>query len=149
FAGSEITSSHRNNTWFRGWGIQYDLGESPFTDYRVFKRGQEENSPYFSVNRNSKNDPTNIRYRQAAFFTNLTYSYAGKYILNGTFRYEGANKLGEATSARWMPSWNLSAAWNAHEEAFFDNFRPALSHFTLKGSYSLTGDRGPSTVTNS
>ncbi len=149
FAGSELTSSQRNNTWFRGWGIQYDLGESPFTDYRVFKRGQEENSPYFSVNRNNKNDPSNTRYKQAAFFTNVTYSYAGKYTLNGTFRYEGANKLGEATSARWMPSWNLSGAWNAHEENFFENLRPTFSHFTLKGSYSLTGDRGPSTVTNS
>ncbi|MCS3553165.1 SusC/RagA family TonB-linked outer membrane protein [Sphingobacterium sp. UDSM-2020] len=149
FAGSELTSSTRNNTWFRGWGLQYDLGESPFTDYRVFKRGQEENSPYFSVNRNSKNDPTNTRYRQAAFFSNVTYSYAGKYTVNGTVRYEGANKLGEATSARWMPSWNLSGAWNAHEEDFFENLRPAFSHFTLKGSYSLTGDRGPSNVTNS
>ena len=149
FAGSELTSTNRNNTWFRGWGIQYDLGESPFTDYRAFKRGQEENSPYYHMNRNKDNDPTMTRYRQAAFFTNLTYSYAGKYTLNGTFRYEGANKLGEATSARWMPSWNLSGAWNAHEEDFFEKLKPAFSHLTLKASYSLTGDRGPSNVTNS
>ncbi|WP_223581940.1 SusC/RagA family TonB-linked outer membrane protein [Sphingobacterium sp. GVS05A] len=149
FAGSELTASDRNNTWFRGWGIQYDLGESPFTDYRVFKRGQEENSPYFHVNRNNDNDPTTTRYKQAAFFANLTYSYAGKYTLNGTFRYEGANKLGEATSARWMPTWNIAGAWNAHEEAFFESLKPTFSHLTLKASYSLTGDRGPSNVTNS
>jgi len=149
FAGSELTASDRNNTWFRGWGLQYELGESPFTDYRVFKRGQEENTPYFHVNRNKDNDPTSTRYKQAAFFTNLTYSYAGKYIINGTFRYEGANKLGEATSARWMPSYNIAGAWNAHEEDFFENLSPALSHFTLKTSYSLTGDRGPANVTNS
>ncbi|WDF69287.1 SusC/RagA family TonB-linked outer membrane protein [Sphingobacterium oryzagri] len=149
FAGSEITASDRNNTWFRGWGLQYELGESPFTDYRVFKRGQEENTPYFHVNRNSDNDPSNTRYKQTAFFTNLTYSYAGKYTVNGTFRYEGANKLGEATSARWMPSYNIAGAWNAHEEQFFQSLSPVLSHLTLKASYSLTGDRGPSNVTNS
>ncbi len=149
FAGSEITASDRNNTWFRGWGLQYELGESPFTDYRVFKRGQEENTPYYSVNRNSSNDPSNIRYKQAAFFTNLTYSFAGKYTVNGTFRYEGANKLGEATSARWMPSYNIAGAWNVHEENFFQTLSPALSHLMLKASYSLTGDRGPSNVTNS
>ncbi|WP_219847976.1 SusC/RagA family TonB-linked outer membrane protein [Sphingobacterium gobiense] len=149
FAGSEITASDRNNTWFRGWGLQYELGESPFTDYRVFKRGQEENSPYFHVNRNKDNDPTSTRYKQAAFFTNLTYAYAGKYILNGTFRYEGANKLGEATSARWMPSFNVSGAWNMHEEKFFEQLMPTLSHLMLKASYSLTGDRGPANVTNS
>ncbi|WP_239018631.1 SusC/RagA family TonB-linked outer membrane protein [Sphingobacterium corticibacterium] len=149
FAGSELTASDRNNTWFRGWGLQYELGESPFTDYRVFKRGQEENTPYFHVNRNKDNDPTNTKYKQAAFFTNLTYSYAGKYILNGTFRYEGSNKLGEAISARWMPSFNVAGAWNAHEEDFFTDLFPALSHLTLKASYSLTGDRGPADVTNS
>jgi len=149
FAGSELTASDRNNTWFRGWGLQYELGESPFTDYRVFKRGQEENTPYFHMNRNKDNEPTSTRYKQAAFFTNLTYSYAGKYILNGTFRYEGANKLGEATSARWMPSFNVSGAWNAHEENFFENITPVMSHLTLKASYSLTGDRGPANVTNS
>src|SRR5690606_39763178 len=77
-------------------------------------------------------------YKQAAFFTNLTYSYAGKYILNGTFRYEGSNKLGEAISARWMPSFNIAGAWNAHEEDFFTDFSPGLSHLTLKASYSLT-----------
>lgn len=149
FAGSEVTASDRNNTWFRGWGLQYDLGESPFSDYRVFKRGQEENSPYFSVNRNKDNDPSNTTYKQAAFFTNATYSFAGKYTVNGTFRYEGANKLGKATSARWMPSWNLSGAWNVHEENFFDKVSPVLSHLTFKTSYSLTGDRGPANVTNS
>ena len=37
-----------------------------------------------------------------------------------------------------------------HEEDFFDKaFAPALSHLTLKASYSLTADRGPEYVTNS
>ena len=43
-----------------------------------------------------------------------------------------------------------SAAWNAHEEAWFhDTFKDALSNFTLKASYSLTAESGPSWVTNS
>jgi hypothetical protein len=36
-----------------------------------------------------------------------------------------------------------------HEEAFFKNMEPALSHLSLKASYSLTGDPGPTSVTNS
>ncbi|MCH5600433.1 carboxypeptidase-like regulatory domain-containing protein [Niabella ginsengisoli] len=59
FAGSAINSLERSNTWFRGWGLQYDLGEIPFIDYRVFKRGVEENSPYYSMK--------NTRSREAAF----------------------------------------------------------------------------------
>ena len=34
-------------------------------------------------------------------------------------------------------------------KAFFEELRPALSNLTLKASYSLTADRGPSAVTNS
>ena len=36
-----------------------------------------------------------------------------------------------------------------HEEEFFKKLEPALSHFTLKASYSLTADVGPSNVSNS
>ncbi|MBR2242005.1 MAG: TonB-dependent receptor, partial [Prevotella sp.] len=53
--------------------------------------------------------------------------------------------LGKATSARWLPTWNISGAWNAHEENWFEDvFGSALTHATLKASYSLTAD-DPST----
>ena len=73
----------------------------------------------------------------------------GKYTATGTLRYEGSNRLGKARSARWLPTWNAALAWNMHEEEFFEKLTPALSHFTLKASYSLTADRGPAFVTNS
>lgn len=83
------------------------------------------------------------------FFGVATYSYKGKYTLSGTARYEGTNRLGRARSARWLPTWNIGAVWNIHEENFFKSMEPALSHMALKTSYSLTGDRGPAFVTNS
>ena len=46
--------------------------------------------------------------------------------------------MGRNSNARWMSTWNLSGAWNLHEEDFFYRLRP-LSRFTLRGSYSLTG----------
>lgn len=111
FGGSEISDIARNNSWFRAWGMQYDLGESPFANYLAFKRGQEENSHYYSMG--------NTAFRQVAFFSTATYSFDGKYVLNGTVRYEGANKLGKSRSARWMPTWNIGGSWNVHEEDFF------------------------------
>ncbi|MGL5272417.1 MAG: SusC/RagA family TonB-linked outer membrane protein, partial [Phocaeicola sp.] len=141
FGGMEINQADRHNTWFRGWGLQYSMGEVPYYAYQVFKKGQEENSNYYSL--------TNAYGRSVAFFWNGTYSYSGKYTLNGTVRYEGTNKLGKSTSARWLPTWNISGAWNVHEEAFFEILQPTFSHLAFKGSYSLTADRGPSTVTNS
>lgn len=141
YAGTEINEVNRHETWFRGWGLQYSMGEIPFYAYEVFKKGKEEGTDYFTMD--------NTHSRNVAFFGNLTYSYKGRYTLNGTLRYEGSNRLGRSTSSRWLPTWNISGAWNIHEEKFFENLKPAFSHATLKASYSLTADRGPSWVTNS
>ena len=142
FGGGELNSTDRQYTWFRGWGYQYNNGGEPYLDYRLFKQSQEENSVYYS------NDFT--YYRNLAFFGMATYSYKGRYTINGTIRYEGTNKLGKSRQARWLPTWNVSGAWNAHEERWWTpTFGKAWSYASLKGSYSLTADRGPAGVTNS
>lgn len=141
FAGMEVNATDRNKTWFNGIGTQYGMGMLSSYDYLYFKQGNEENTTYYTVN--------DTRSREVAFFGTATYSYQGKYTLNGTIRYEGSNKLGKSRSARWLPTWNLSGAWNAHEEKWFESLRPTLSNLTLKASYSLTADRGPANVSNS
>lgn len=141
YGATEVNSIDRDQSFFNGWGMQYSQGEVPFFVYQYFKKSQEQNTQYYSLNTN--------RNRNVAFIGNGTYSYEGKYIINGTFRYEGSNRLGKSTSARWLPTWNISGAWNAHEEAFFERLNPVLSHFTLKGSYSLTADNPTGNVTNS
>lgn len=139
FGGMELNSIDRSTTWFRGWGMQYAMGEVPAYAYQVFKKGAEQNTNYYTL--------AHTRARDVAFFATGTYSFNGKYTINGTVRYEGSNKLGKARSARWIPTWNISGAWNAHEEEFFKQ-QSVLSHFTAKASYSLTADRGPSYVSN-
>ncbi|MBR6716203.1 MAG: SusC/RagA family TonB-linked outer membrane protein [Prevotella sp.] len=142
YGGMEVNNIDRTYDWFRGWGMQYSLGEIANYAYQVFKKGAEDNSPYFKLE--------NTHERRAAFFGTATYSYKGRYTINGTIRYEGTNKLGKSRSARWLPTWNVSGAWNAHEETWFkDVFKNVLTHATLKASYSLTAESGPSWVTNS
>ena len=142
YAGMEVNNIDRTADWFRGWGMQYSLGEIPNYAYEVFKKGAEENTDYYTLD--------NTHERRAAFFGTATYSYKGRYTINGTIRYEGTNKLGKSRSARWLPTWNVSGAWNAHEEPWFQNvFKQALTTATLKASYSLTAESGPSWVTNS
>ncbi|HMR18018.1 MAG TPA: SusC/RagA family TonB-linked outer membrane protein [Sphingobacterium sp.] len=141
FGLASLTAIDRSNDWFRGWGIQYDMGEIPFYDYRVFKKGQENNSNYFTM--------SNTRVREVAFAANGIYSYDNKYVFNAGTRYEGSNMLGRSRTARWMPTWSVSGAWNMHQENFFEHISAVASHLTLKVSYSLTGDRGPAFVTNS
>lgn len=134
FGGMEINNVDRVRSYFDGVGMQFEMGFLPSYDYRYFKQSSEQNAEYFGV--------TNSYGREVSFFGTATYSYKGRYTINGTVRYEGSNRLGKARSSRWLPTWNLSGAWNAHEEPWFQKtFGTALTHATLKASYSLTGDQ--------
>ena len=140
FGGFEVNNTDRNKSYFNGVGMQYDMGYLASYNYYYFKQASEENSMYYSL--------TNGYNREVSFFGTGTYSWKGRYTINGTVRYEGSNRLGKAISARWLPTWNISGAWNAHEEPWFEDvFKNSLSHATLKASYSLTGDKPA--VTNS
>lgn len=141
-AGLEVSSTDRKQISWEGWGFVYDNGGLPFIDYNLFKQQVEEGHTYYGIYPSFR--------RSFASFANATYSYEGRYTLNGTIRYEGTNKLGMARTSRWLPTWNISAGWNAHEEAFFkEKVDPKiLSHATARVSYSLTADAGPSSVSN-
>jgi len=139
FGGMEVSDIKRFNDKFTAPGVRYDMGLLGAYDYRYFKQTVEENSPYYKLE--------NKYGRDVAFFGTANYSYKGRYNVNGTVRYEGSNRLGKATSARWLPTWNISGSWNAHEEPWFEKaVGNWLSTFTMRASYSLTGDK-PS-VTN-
>ena len=141
YGGMEVNYVNRHSTWTRDWGLLFDDGEISAFNYQAFKQMSERNNSYYTL--------SNTRERSAAFFANATYSFKGRYTLNGTYRYEGTNRLGRSRSARWLPTWNVSAAWNVHEEPWFEALPAPLNSLTLKASYSLTADRGPASVTNS
>lgn len=81
-----------------------------------------------------------------AYFATANYGYKSRYVVNGTIRYEGSNKLGKARKSRWLPTWNVSGAWNIDGESWFAN--PIIATAKLRASYSLTADAGPSYVSN-
>ena len=141
FGGMETTSIDRNRTWFNGWGMQYSKGEIPYYVYQFFKKSLEENTDYYTL--------SNTNSRSVAFFANATYSYKSRYVLNGTYRYEGSNAMGKSRSARWTPTWNIAASWNVDQEKFFTYLEPTLSHLKLKASYSLTATPPPTSYTSS
>ena len=89
------------------------MGEISAWAYAVFKKSQEENSQYYEM--------TNTQERSAAFVGVATYSWKKRYSITGTYRYEGTNRMGKSRSARWLPTWNVSGAWNVHEESCLKN----------------------------
>jgi len=143
YAGMEASRVDRFYETFEGWGIVYENGNLPFTEYTLFKQMQEENGTYYSNGKTHR--------RNMAYFANANYALLGRYILNGTIRYEGSNLMGKTDQSRWLPTWNISAAWNIHDEPFFQNLalsKKALTYAKLRLSYSLTGESGPSGYAN-
>ncbi|MBC9931122.1 SusC/RagA family TonB-linked outer membrane protein [Chitinophaga qingshengii] len=136
FVGQEIKYTDRQNSYSNGYGYQYDKGGTPFTDYRMIKMLLEGGYNYFGMNQQYD--------RYASFFGNASYSYDGKYIFNGTVRYDGSNKMGESRNARWLPTWTMSAAWNIDQEDFM-KYRDKISFLKLRASYGLTASIGSAT----
>ena len=144
FAGMEANKTDRDQIFHSDYGVDYNAARLVTITPEFYKQAKEEGTVLSSFSKSWT--------RNLAYFFMGSYSYKGRYVVNGTLRYEGTNKLGRARSARWLPTWNVSGAWNIHEESFFKKFmeksKNAVSHLALRMSYSLTADRGPSYVSN-
>lgn len=138
-AGQELRYVNRSNAYNRGVGYQWERGGVPFVDYLYFKQMNETGGQYYGY------DETYERF--SSFFAKLSYSYAGRYVLNATGRYDGSNKLGRSRSARWLPTWSLSGAWHVNEEQFFRSFTKDIPQLTVRLSHSLAANM-PGNVSN-
>jgi TonB-linked SusC/RagA family outer membrane protein len=136
FTSQELRYADRQNRSFTGYGYQYDKGGVPYVDYRIVKQNIESNFSYYNMG---------MRYdRYLAYMANGAYSYRGKYNINGTVRYDGSNLLGEARTARWLPTWNVSGSWNIDTEPFMQE-QNLVNRLTLRGTYGLTASMGNAT----
>lgn len=133
--GTEIKSTNRQNNYFDGVGYQWNRGGIPYIDPNYIVKQLQSGQSYYGMGEYYD--------RYAAFFATGSYSYKGIYVLNGTFRYDGSNQLGSSKSARWLPTWNVSAAWNLSSEPFMEGARSVISHLSLRGTYGLTASMGP------
>ncbi|GIZ15952.1 SusC/RagA family TonB-linked outer membrane protein [Capnocytophaga catalasegens] len=133
YLGQEYRHTDRYNSNSIGYGYQFDKGGVPFTDYRIIQKYLNDASDYFGRKFNYE--------RGIAFFLQSTYSYDERYVFSGTANYEGSNKLGRSTSARWLPTWNMSARWNASNEKFLKT-NETLSTLAFRFSYGLIAGLG-------
>ena len=129
FAFSEIRRTDRVVNPFSGYGIQYKHGNEIFTNPLIFNKLSNEGKTYFGL--------TEYTDRGITFSGSATYSYAGKYVGNVVFNYEGSNAAGKGARARWLPTWNIGGKWNAHTEDFLKH-HPYISKLAVRTSFGLT-----------
>ncbi len=133
-AGQELRFTNRSTASSTGLGVIYESGGVVVTDPNIIEFFNLQDIDYYrlSVNRD----------RFFGLFFNGGYSYKSRYVANFTVRYDGSNQLGDSPQARYLPTWNVSGAWNVHNESFMQNLG-AISNLKLRGTYGISGNLPP------
>lgn len=136
-AGEEVRFTNRLTTSATGLGVIYESGGVVITDPKIIEFFNLQNIDYYS--RSEERD------RFVGLFFNGGYAYKSRYIANFTARYDGSNQLGESNAVRYLPTWNVSGAWNIDNESFFES-TPVLNLFSglkLRATYGISGNLPP------
>lgn len=75
--------------------------------------------------------------RLGSYFGRLNYDYKGKYLLEGSMRYDGSSKFAE--DKRWGLFPSFSAGWRISEEPFMKSIS-AVNNLKFRGSYGAVGN---------
>lgn len=83
----------------------------------------------------ARTDKTNI-----SWFGRAEYVLMNRYILNASFRADGASNFGTGNKWGYFPSG--SVAWQLGDEPFMEFWRSTVSNFKIRASYGRTGNDG-------
>ncbi|SFG63453.1 SusC/RagA family TonB-linked outer membrane protein [Pedobacter insulae] len=137
FGSYEMRYTDRQNSNFDGVGYQYDNGGLVNPNYRYFKKAIEGGAPYYGMGYGYD--------RFLAAMARAAYSFKERYSFNATVRNDGSNLMGRSKVARWLPTWNVSGAWDIDQESFFKGVKPYISGARVRATYGLVGSLGAAT----
>jgi len=73
-----------------------------------------------------------------SYLARALYNYAGKYILNASFRRDGSSAF--TGTNRFQNFWSMGAAWDVTKEDFMKD-QKIFDSLKLKGSYGVLGNQ--------
>lgn len=79
-----------------------------------------------------------LPYREQGLAGRLTYNYAHRYLLEGTFGYNGSENFISGHRFGFFPA--VAAGWTVSEEPFFQPLKTVVHTLKLRGSYGLVGN---------
>lgn len=74
-----------------------------------------------------------------SYFSRAEYSYANKYYLSGSFRYDASSRFGR--NHRWAPFWSVGAKYRLSNESFMKSLDNWLTDATVRASYGTSGNQ--------
>jgi len=119
--------------------LGYSFQQTDFSEFSAAVNGASSDKvPSLSAGPN-KTDADSDKWRQVliGYFGRANYSYKDRYLLMGTFRYDGSSLFSEAN--RWGFFPGVSAGWIVSEEEFFKN-QQAVNYLKLRSSFGQTGN---------
>ncbi len=127
-AGAQVKYIKRDTETATQAGYQYNMGGVVYNNPLFYQMMSDRQMDLFSS--------TTFQDRFVAFYANADYAFDRKYSVSATVRYDGSNALGASSSARWLPTWNLGAKWNAQNEEFLSDVE-WLDVLSVRASYGL------------
>ncbi len=77
-------------------------------------------------------------YALLSYFGKVNYSYAGKYLVSATLRYDGSSRFGKNNQFATFPAFSLG--WRMNEEAFIADNISSVSDLKLRLGWGQTGN---------
>ena len=117
--------------------------EEQYNEWEGFnaRRELKINVPYLFAgeadNQEGKGGTPGDRLNQA-FIGQFGYDYAGKYIVDFRFRYDGSSRY--PAGHRWGFFPSVSLGWRISEEGFIKNNLEFIHNLKLRGSYGVIGN---------
>ncbi|HEX9166231.1 MAG TPA: SusC/RagA family TonB-linked outer membrane protein [Gemmatimonadales bacterium] len=74
--------------------------------------------------------------RNVGLFAGASFDYKDRYVLEGSFRYDGSSRFGEGN--RWSPFGRISGVWNVGREPFWGV--DWMDQFRIRASYGTAGN---------
>ncbi|MFC4672675.1 SusC/RagA family TonB-linked outer membrane protein [Dysgonomonas termitidis] len=77
--------------------------------------------------------------RRIGVLGNANYIYDNRYMLDFSYRMDGASQYG--TNRRFAPFWSVGAGWNLHNEAIIRDNLKFVNRLKIRGSIGTTGSQ--------
>lgn len=89
-------------------------------------------------NENKDANGGEFRENRLGYVGRLSYDYAAKYFVEGSFRYDGSSRFAPGNEWGFFPS--VSVGWRISENDFFENLKETIPNLKLRASLGTAGN---------